>query len=471
MPEPEILSPAEVAAIEYGYAGLIPVEGKMLDGTLGNGLELLLNQDWRGTKSGISVNTRTAMEISAVMACVTVIAEDVGKMPCQMFRWDRKDKRGPGRTPRGRSQPETEHPYARLLTGFPNPDMTDQAFRECMTLFALLTGNGYAWKARDGQGLVRELWPLLPGTCIPRRDAHNWADLYYDVWFEDGTQMRVPGSEVFRITGVSWNGVTGLNRVALAREVFGLSKRLAEAQAKFYGKDMRPSGTISTENTTLKADMIDRIRSSWQKQFGPDGDGGVAVLDFGFKYEPMMISARDSDSIALWRLCVEEACRVFRVQPLKIMHATGSQSYSSVDVLNQAHLTDTLEPWLMRWEKELERDLLAEVDPDLYLRFNRNAYLRPLVKDRYAVYQQARQSNLLSVNEIRDLEEMEPLDDERANDPFAPIGTNPAPASGSRQSAVGSRESGAEADKPKKPAGDEGGKPAKRWPRLFGAAG
>lgn len=426
MSEPEVMTPDEVVAIEQGFAGLVPLEGP--HASKGAGLDLdnawMLLPEFRTTKSGVSVSTRTALEVSAVMACVTVIAEDVGKMPCQLFRWDRKDKSG--RTPRGRSQPETNHPYAKLLNDLPNPDMTDQAFRETLTMFALLTGNGYAWKARDGSGRVTELWPLVPGSCVPRRDTANWSDLYYDIWFEDGHHKRVEPSEIFRVTGISWNGISGLNRVTLAREALGLSKRMVESQAKFYGKDQRPSGVISSA-TPLKPELVDRVREAWGKQFGPDGEGGVAVLDGGWKFEAMNVSAKDADSISLYRLLIEEACRVFRVQPLKVMHATGTQSYASVDILNQAHLTDTLEPWLMRWEKETYRDLLAEQDPDLYVRFNRNAYLRPLPKDRYAIYQQARQSNLLTVNEIRDLEEMEPGTDSRASDLFSPIGTNPAP--------------------------------------------
>ncbi len=420
MSEPELITPDEVAVIEQGFAGLVPLEGKGLD----HENAWMLVPEFRTTKSGVSVNTRTALEISAVMSYVIVIAEDVGKMPFQLYRWDTKDKSG--RTHRMRSFPEPLHPLAKLV-GKPNPDMTGQAFRETLTLFALLTGTGYAWKARDGNGMVRELSPLVPGHCVARRDNGNWHDRYYDVWFEDGTHTRAEPSDIFRITGISWDGVCGLNRVTLAREVFGLSKRISEAQAKFYGKDQRPSGVISSA-TPLKPELVDRVRTTWARQFGPDGEGGVAVLDGGWKFEAMNVSAKDANSIALWRLLVEEACRVFRVQPLKVMHATGTQSYASVDILNQAHLTDTLDPWLVRWEQEGERDLLAN-DPELYWKFNRNAYLRPLPKDRWDIYTKGRQTNAITVNEIRDFEDGPLLDDPRADDPFAPIGTNPLPAS------------------------------------------
>jgi phage portal protein BeeE len=187
----------------------------------------------------------------------------------------------------------------------------------------------------------------------------------------------------------------------------------------------------------------------------------VAILDGSFKYDAMTISARDADSIALYRLMIEEACRIFRVQPLKVMHATGTQSYASIEQLNYAHLTDTLEPWLIRWEQSAERDLLAEVDNELYCKCNRAAYLRPLLKDRYGIYQAARQQNLMTVNEIRDLEEMAPDDDPRADDLFAPIGTNPAPASGRTPAPVqgsGSRDQGS-GSKPESEPEDE----AKSW--------
>jgi HK97 family phage portal protein len=431
MSELEIYSPDEVAAIEQGFAQLVPLEGgpggvKTLDGTPGNGLELLLNGDWRGTKSGVSVSTRTAMEIAAVMACATVVAEDVGKMPLQLYRWNTKDKTG--RTPTGASKREPTHPLAKLLETRPNEHMTAQAFKETLTLHAMLWGSGYAWKADDSKGNVGELWPLMPGQCVPR-----WVDnqLVFDVWFgeawgEEWRAVTVPPARIFRINGVSWDGFRGLNRVTLGREVLGLSKRLTEAQAKFYGNDQRPSGVLSSQEK-ISAEAHDRIKTTWERQFGPDGPGGIAVLYGGFKYEGMTVSAKDADTIALYRLMIEEACRIFRVQPVKVMHATGTQSYASIEQLNYAHLTDTLDPWLVRWEEEAERDLTAPVDPQLYWKFNRSAYLRPLPKDRWDIYVKGRQTNTMSVNQIRDAEEWEPDDDPRADDLFAPIGTNPAP--------------------------------------------
>jgi HK97 family phage portal protein len=454
--EPEVYSPDEVSAIESGYAGLIPVEGKA------GGLDLdarggfFLVPEGRATKSGVTVTTRTAMEIAAVMACATVVAEDVGKMPLQLYRWDTADKSG--RTAAGKSTREPLHPLAKLVETRPNQYMTAQAFRETLTLHAMLWGGGYAYKVRNDRDEVRELWPFVPGQCVPRWDPD--AHLVYDIWFDDAwapdgaggfSAVSVPPSEIFAIAGISWDGICGINRVTLAREVLGLSKRLVESQAKFYGKDQRPSGTVQTEQTVGRPEIIDRIRESWQKQFGPDGDGGVAVLDFGFKYQPMTMSARDADSAAMWRLTIEEACRVFRVQPVKVMHPTGTQSYASIEQLNYSHLTDTLDPWLIRWEQSAERDLLAEVDEQLYWKFNRNAYLRPLPKDRFAIHQVKRQQNLATVNEIRDEEELPPIDDERADDVFAPVGTNPQPGAG-RTPAPGKD--------PAKP----GGRPKKLWP-------
>jgi HK97 family phage portal protein len=269
------------------------------------------------------------------------------------------------------------------------------------------------------------------------------------VWFDgyawnDGSEgwsaVSVPPETIFRISGLSWDGITGINRVALAREVFGLSKRLTEAQAKFYGTDQRPSGVL-TSAEKVSAEVTDRVRESWMRTYGPDGPGGVAILSGGYTYTPMSVSAKDADSIQLWRLMVEEACRVFRVQPLKVMHATGTQSYASIEQLNYAHLTDTLEPWLRRWEQAGERDLLSG-DRQLYWHFDRDQYLRPLPKDRWDIYVKARQINAMTPNEIRDREEMAPNDDERADELFAPIGTNPTPG-------------GARPQPGKKPAGEE----------------
>jgi HK97 family phage portal protein len=462
MTEPEILSPDEVAALEQGYAGLVSLETKGPGLSLDN-TGIFLVPEARSTKSGVTVTTRTAMEISAVMAAATVVSEDVGKLPLELYRWDTKDKSG--RTKVGKSTREPMHPLARLMETRPNAYMTPQSFRETLTLHAMLWGEGCAWKASNTDGEVGELWPMMPGQCVPRWEAEG--ELVYDVWFDDAwtgswQAVSVPPERIFRVTGLSWDGICGINRVTLAREVFGLSKRLTEAQAKFYGKDQRPSAILSSKNK-VSAEKIDRIRATWQRQFGPDGEGGIALLDDDFTYSAMGVSAKDADSIALWRLMVEEACRVFRVQPVKVMHATGTQSYASIEQLNYAHLTDTLEPWLRRWEQGAERDLLGH-DPQLYWHFDRDQYLRPLPKDRWDIYVKGRQTNALTVNEIRDREELAPDDDERADDLFAPIGTNPTPAAGRAPPA----KPGKPADKPEEKPDDGDGAAAKAWRRLFG---
>jgi portal protein len=179
MSEPEVYSPDEGAALESRYAGLIPLEGKAGGLDLDSRGGFFLVPEGRSTKSGVTVTTRTAMEIAAVMACATVVSEDMGKMPLQLFRWDTEDKSR--RTATGQSTREPLHPLAKLLETRPNQYMTAQAFKETLTLHAMLWGGGYAYKVRDEKAVVRELWPFVPGLPISGRARR-------------GQPPRLPGS-------------------------------------------------------------------------------------------------------------------------------------------------------------------------------------------------------------------------------------------------------------------------------------
>lgn len=379
------------------------------------------------TASGVPVSMRSALQVGAVMACVRVVAEDVAKLPLLLKRL---------RVVKGSETSETivDHPMVSLLRE-PNEVMTTQDFLEILVGIAALIGEAYAYKTGPVDDPI-ELWPLLPHQCVFRRDLFNQnGDVKYDIYYADGSTDLVDANRLVRLKGFGLDPFQGLNIVHEAREAIALNSQIVRSQARFYGKDQRPSGILTTPKTLgndPKNNARDRIRSQWQAAYGPGGPGGVAILDDDFKYMPMTVSAADADTMKLWEAMIADACRVFRVSPVKVMQSAGGVSYGSLEQTNQNHLTDTLEPWLIRLEQGFGRDLLTTEerhgDPRrgrLEWMFDRNEFVRPLPKDRYEIYTKARQASIMSVNDIRALEDMPRLDDERADDQFAPVATNP----------------------------------------------
>lgn len=119
------------------------------------------------TTSGKAVNERTAMQTTAVYACVRILAEAIAGLPLHIYQYKAD----------GGKEKVTGHPLYYLLHDEPNPEMTSFVFRETLMSHLLLWGNAYAQIIRDGRGRVLALYPLLPNKMDVGRIASG--ELYY----------------------------------------------------------------------------------------------------------------------------------------------------------------------------------------------------------------------------------------------------------------------------------------------------
>ena len=85
------------------------------------------------------VNEFSAMQTTAVYACVRILAESIAGLPLHVYEYKGKGKE---RVP--------QHPLYFLLHDSPNPEMTSFIFRETAMIHLLLWGNSYSQIIRDG---------------------------------------------------------------------------------------------------------------------------------------------------------------------------------------------------------------------------------------------------------------------------------------------------------------------------------
>ena len=105
-----------------------------------------------GTSSGKVVNERSAMQMTAVYACVRILSEAVASLPLHMYLFNDT----------GGKEKALAHPLYGILHDVPNPEMSAFSFRETLMTHLLLWGNGYAQVIRNGRGEVMALYPLMP---------------------------------------------------------------------------------------------------------------------------------------------------------------------------------------------------------------------------------------------------------------------------------------------------------------------
>lgn len=347
-----------------------------------------------GTDSGIRVTPETALTYSAVYAAVRCIAEAVSCLPLNLFE----------RLPTGGKAPFRASPLHALLHDEPNPEMTSLQWREAAMAHLLLWGNSYSEIVRDLDGNVVEIWPIDPTIVTPTRTESG--ELYYDL---NRGKSFITAANMLHIPGLSFDGISGMSPIALARQSIGLSMAVEQFGAGYFGRGARPGGVLTFPGQ-LSAEARSNLRRSFEElHAGGANSHRVALLEAGLKWEAIGVPPDDSQFLQSREFQVIEIARWFNIPPNKLKDLSKT-SYNSLEQMNISFAVDTLRPWLVRWEQQLNRKVIRHKDRGrLFFEFNVDGILRGDLQSRYQAYSIGRNWGWLSVNEIREKENLNPI--------------------------------------------------------------
>ena len=349
-----------------------------------------------GSAAGKPVNPRTAVQMTTVYACVRVIAETVASLPLQVYRY----------TDHG-SEKAVSHPLYRILHDEPNHEMTSFILRETMLSHLLLWGNSYCQILRNGRGQILGLYPLLPEKMQVDRDAGG--TLTYDYMARDGGMVRLRPEDVLHIPGLGFDGIVGYSPIALEKNAIGLGIAAEEYGSRFFSNGATPSGVLTHPNTVKNPTAL---RESWHAAYGGSANSGkVAILEEGLKFERISMPNNEAQFLESRKFQVAEICRIYRVPP----HLVGDlehATFSNIEHQSISFAMHTIRPWLVRIEQAMNRALFTEREKsDFYVRINIDGLMRGSYKERMEGYAIGRQNGWLSSDDIRELENMNPLPD------------------------------------------------------------
>lgn len=358
-----------------------------------------------GSTAGKNVNERSAMQMTAVYACVRILSEAIAGLPLHMYHYKEE----------GGKEKAINHNLYYLLHDEPNPEMTSFVFRETLMTHLLLWGNAYSQIIRNGKGEIIALYPLMPNRMSVNRDSDG--RLYYqyqktsdDVPTMEGSSVILSPSEVLHIPGLGFDGLVGYSPIAMAKNAIGLSIAAEEYGAKFYANGAAPSGVL--EHPGVLKDP-EKVRTSWNAAFGGSSNSHkIAVLEEGLKYTPISISPNEAQFLETRKFQIDEIARIFRVPP----HMVGDlekSSFSNIEQQSLEFVKYTLDPWVVRWEQSLSRALLnTEEKKDYYFKFNLEGLLRGDYQSRMQGYSIGIQNGFMSPNDVRELENLDLIPDE-----------------------------------------------------------
>lgn len=384
--------------------------------SLDKALERLIIDIYGGglTASGVSVNSDTAMRLITVHSCVKVLSQTISQLPCHVMEMD------------GRMTQKAKDFYLyELLHDQPNSWMTAAEFWGMSEAHIASRGNFYAYKSGLPGRPIKELIPLAAGAVQQVVQNPDYS-LTYQVLVEEGRVVNAaledgfvtktgskilnfPGEKIMHLRGLVLNGFMGINPIQYVRETMGLALAGEQFLARFFGSGMHPGAVIKhplSLNTLAHADLKKKLQEKYQ---GLGKSHEFMLIDEGMDITFPPIKLVDAQFLEWGKFTDAQICGLFRVPLMLIQSAEQPPTNASAEQFMLSFVVHSLMPILVNAEKAIRRDLMTPEERKRYfVKFSVGGLLRGDFKTRMEGYQTAINTEIMSPNEVRELEDMNP---------------------------------------------------------------
>lgn len=336
----------------------------------------------------VCVTDQTALSVTTVWACVSLLSESVGVLPIHLYK----------HTDNGREKVES-HPSLSLIR-YPNAYTSRMEMMQHLMVSVALYGNGYAQIIRDGDGKAVKLKMLDPTVPQPYL-SKNGDELFYNV-----AGKRVHSDNMIHIKGLVVDGLKGKSPISVHRENLELSMNV-QAYGKLFFSNGGNTSAVFEIPGTLREDAYKRLKADLlMRSSGMNNAHSPLLLEGGMKYSRVNIPLDDAQFLSTRKFQKGEIASIYRIPP----HMVGDlerATYSNIEQQGQEFVTYCLMPYLEKIESELNRKLLRYDEQDTYyFRFTINGLLRADSKSRSEFYKNMYMIGCMNANEIRQMEEM-----------------------------------------------------------------
>lgn len=344
------------------------------------------------TYAGRKVSRESAMHMISVYACQSLIADSIGMLPVDHFNkiGGQKSIVDPAKTPRWITQP--------------NPYQTSYSFWHRVVVSLLSDGNAFIYTQRNDRGDIIALYCIHPQAVWIQEGPMG--DDRYEV---NGVANQLDRTQILHIPAFTVPGRSrGLSPLDMAREAIGLGLTAEEYGARFFAQGTTMSGVIEHPGTP-RPDEARLLRDMFKKTHaGTKNSHSVGVLTGGASFKPITLSPEQAQFLETRRFQKTEIALLYRVPAYLVDSQVTSTWGSGIEEQNKFFVDNTLMPWIVRIEQAVSTFLLPGTQ---FIKFNLDARLRAKTKDRYAAYKEAILNGFMNADEIRALEDMEPLPD------------------------------------------------------------
>ena len=349
--------------------------------------------------AGVNVNEHTALQYSAIYACVRIISETVASLPWRLMR--RRDDGG--------ADVDDRNNLHWLLYQSPNKETSAWDFRRTLEAHRQTWGNGYAEIVRDNAGRPQSLWIITPDRVTPSRSSDGGISYLIDNGAVE--PIRMPAQDIFHLRGLGFDGVVGYSPIALARQAIGLGIATEQFGATWFGNGSHGSGILQSP-TPLAPDRSEALAKQFERRNrGPKNGNRVLVLEGGMEYKPLSVPPDDAQWLSTRAFQVTEVARWYRVPPTKLGDLSRA-TWANVESQSIEFVTDAIVPAVNGWESEAQRKLIGTpARRTLFTKMSVQALMRGDQAARSDYYERMWRMGVLSPNEIRRLEDLNPIED------------------------------------------------------------
>lgn len=367
----------------------------------------------RWVDDGSSPSVSQAMTVTAIFACVRFLSETLASMPMHLYR----------RTATGGREKVTDHQMSRVLCVRPNHWQSCYEYTEQQIYHTALYGNAYSLIVPGASGWCEELWPLHPSRM--RVDRTTDGRIRYRYWHPTGEERIYTAEQIFHLRGMSDDGLVGIMPAELCGTSVDLARKLDQAAISYWENNARPNVLLETTQPVSEGAM-NTLRNTWRRVFGGvKNTGQAAVLPNGVTAKIIDAASREgSQYMELRNAITTEVARAFRVGPTLIGQLDHG-TYSNVEMEQIGAQVFTLAPWQRRREQAIGRSLLATYGDDLYVQMDSRGLMRGDSAARSNYFTSLFQLGALSPNDIRRLDDLDPIEDEAADEYYVQLNMAP----------------------------------------------
>jgi HK97 family phage portal protein len=343
-------------------------------------------------QAGTVVNPETVFKVNAIFSAVSLISDTISTLPVDSYI--RRD----GARFAFRPRPDWVQQ--------PDIDTTKEAFYGSLIVSLLLDGNGFVRVFRDGAGRVINMTVLNPAKVEIRKNKVGEV-----VYVYEGEGKPLNKNEMIHIPDVVRPGeIRGISRVTALKDNFGLALALESYAARFFGQGATTQGLIefpgnlTPEQAKQLVDGFDARHRGFRKAHK------TGVLSGGAKYVNTSVENDKAQFIDSRRMAVEDVARAFNIPP-HLLGLPGTNTYSSVEQNNIAFVTHTLRPIVQKLESAFTPLMANEPGGSTaFIKFTLDGLLRGDANSRFSAYSTGLQAGYLTINDIRRLEDLPPVD-------------------------------------------------------------